>query len=91
MALILIMVCTGGMRSFWGPVYGALFIQVLSELLRINATLFAPVSTLLRDLLENRMVLFAVLVILLMRFHREGIDGLIKALWARVRRAWVAV
>lgn len=86
MALILIMVCTGGMRSFWGPVFGALFIHILSELLRINAGAFGKVSVLLRDLVENRMVLFAVLVILLMRFHREGLDGLARAAWARLRR-----
>ena len=86
MALILIMVCTGGMRSFWGPVFGALFIHVLSEALRINAGAFGRVSPLLRDLVENRMVLFAVLVILLMRFHREGIAGLLRTASARVRR-----
>jgi branched-chain amino acid transport system permease protein len=85
MALIIIMVCAGGMRSFWGPVFGALLIQVLSEALRINAGAFGRVSTLLRDLVENRMVLFAVLVILLMRFSREGIDGLVKSAWAKMR------
>ena len=40
MVLIIIMVCTGGMRSFWGPLLGALFMQILSESLRINAVYF---------------------------------------------------
>ncbi len=79
MALIIIMVCTGGMRSFWGPVIGALFIQVVSEMLRYSADLVQDVSTLARDFAENRMVIFAVLVILLMRFYREGIDGMLRA------------
>lgn len=83
MALIIIMVCTGGMRSFWGPVIGAMFIQILSELLRVNAAYFQGYATLIRDLAENRMVIFAVLVIVLMRFYRDGINGLMQALWRR--------
>ena len=79
MAMIIIMVCAGGMRSFWGPVIGALFIQVFSELLRVNAALFQDFSPIVRDFAENRMVIFAVLVILMMRFYREGIEGMIRA------------
>ncbi|MEE8303675.1 MAG: branched-chain amino acid ABC transporter permease [Candidatus Tectomicrobia bacterium] len=86
MALIIIMVCTGGMRSFWGPVIGAMFIQIFSELLRVNAAYFQGFSELIRDIAENRMVIFAVLVILLMRFYRDGINGFIHALWPYLRR-----
>jgi branched-chain amino acid transport system permease protein len=89
MALIIIMVCTGGMRSFWGPVIGAVFIQVFSELLRINASLFHNYSILVQDFAENRMVIFAVLVILLMRFYREGLEGMIRLVVPRVRRLFL--
>lgn len=86
MALIIIMVCTGGMRSFWGPVIGAMFIQILSELLRVNAAYFQGFSALIRDIAENRMVIFAVLVIVLMRFYREGINGLLQGVRRYLRR-----
>jgi branched-chain amino acid transport system permease protein len=86
MALIIIMVCTGGMRSFWGPVIGAMFIQIFSELLRVNAAYFQDYSVLIRDLAENRMVIFAVLVIVLMRFYRDGINGFFHALRPSLRR-----
>ncbi|MCH8884564.1 MAG: branched-chain amino acid ABC transporter permease, partial [SAR324 cluster bacterium] len=90
MALIIIMVCTGGMRSFWGPVIGALFIQVVSELLRYSADLVQDVSTLARDFAENRMVIFAVLVILLMRFYREGINGMLRAVTRLLTRGGIS-
>ncbi|MGQ4809785.1 hypothetical protein NKDENANG_03216 [Candidatus Entotheonellaceae bacterium PAL068K] len=86
MALIIIMVCTGGMRSFWGPVLGAMLIQTFSELLRVNAAYFQDYSVLIRNLAENRMVIFAVLVIVLMRFYRDGINGLFHALRLSMRR-----
>ena len=89
MALIIIMVCTGGMRSFWGPVIGALFIQVVSEMLRYSADVVQDVSTLARDFAENRMVIFAVLVILLMRFYREGIDGMLRAVTRLLTRGGI--
>ena len=34
MAILIIMVITGGLRTFAGPVIGAIFIEILSELLR---------------------------------------------------------
>ncbi len=86
MALIIIMVCTGGMRSFWGPVLGAMLIQIFSELLRVNAAYFQDYPVLIRNLAENRMVIFAVLVIVLMRFYRDGINGLFHALRLSMRR-----
>jgi branched-chain amino acid transport system permease protein len=71
MAIIIIMVITGGLRSFWGQVVGALFIQVLSEYLR--------------DYGEIRMVLFAVLVIVLLRLYQGGLFGLLQALTRQFR------
>jgi ABC-type branched-subunit amino acid transport system permease subunit len=74
------------MRSFWGPVIGAMFIQIVSELLRVNAAFFQGYAPFIRDLAENRMVIFALLVIVLMRFYRDGINGLLQAVWPSVRR-----
>jgi branched-chain amino acid transport system permease protein len=88
MALIIIMVCTGGMRSFWGPVIGAMFIQIVSELLRVNAVFFQGYAPFIRDLAENRMVIFALLVIVLMRFYRDGINGLLQTVWSSVRHSF---
>ena len=62
MAIIVIMVILGGLRTFWGPVVGAVFIEVLSEALR-------PWG-------ETRMVLFALLVILVARAYPAGLVGL---------------
>src|SRR6059036_2456932 len=61
-AIIVIMVILGGLRTFWGPVVGAVFIEVLSEALR-------PWG-------ETRMVLFALLVILVARAYPAGLVGL---------------
>ena len=72
MAIILVMVIAGGLRSFWGPVIGAMFIQVVSEALR--------------DYSEYRMVFFAVMVLVIMRLYREGLFGMMKAGIAKLRR-----
>ena len=37
MATVIIMVVTGGLRTFAGPSLGAVFIELLSELLRAGA------------------------------------------------------
>lgn len=71
MAIILIMVIAGGLRSFWGPALGAMFIQVVSEALR--------------DYSEYRMVLFAVMVIIIMRVYREGLFGMLRDGMAKLR------
>ena len=73
MAMIVIMVILGGLRTFWGPVVGAIFIEILSEGLR-------PWG-------EVRMVLFALLVILVARAYPAGLVGLTHALVGRLRRA----
>ena len=65
MAIIVIMVIIGGLRSFTGPILGAVFIEVLSELLRAWG--------------EARMVLFALLVIVVARAYPPGLVGICQA------------
>jgi branched-chain amino acid transport system permease protein len=72
MAVIIIMVIIGGLRSFWGPIIGAVFIEVISELLREYG--------------EIRMVLFALLVIAIMRLYRDGMLGMLQRLYKGLRR-----
>lgn len=72
MAFVVIAVVLGGFRTLWGPVVGAVVAQGLSEGLRFSA--------------ELRMVLFALLVIVLMRVYPSGLVGLVQALGARARR-----
>jgi branched-chain amino acid transport system permease protein len=69
MATIIIMVIVGGLRTFPGPVVGAVFIEVLSELLRGWG--------------EIRMVLFALLVLVIARLYPEGLVGLFRLLGRR--------
>src|SRR5215469_11181698 len=76
MAMIVIMVIVGGLRTFPGPIVGAVFIEVLSEMLRGWG--------------ETRMVLFALLVILVARAYPAVLAGVLGAaarrLAARVPR-----
>ena len=76
MAIVVIMVVVGGLRTFSGPVIGAIFIEVASELLRAWG--------------EIRMVLFALLVVVVMRAYPAGLVGIVSAvrvrLFARARR-----
>ncbi len=72
MAMIVIMVIVGGLRTFPGPVLGAVFIEVLSELLRAWG--------------EVRMVLFAALVILVARAYPAGLVGVIRGTGRRLAR-----
>jgi branched-chain amino acid transport system permease protein len=71
MATIIIMVVSGGLRTLPGPVLGAVFIELLSELLR-------PWG-------EIRMVLFALLVLLVVRAYPSGLLGLVRAVSGRWR------
>ena len=57
------MVIVGGLRTFFGPILGAVFIEVLSELLRGWG--------------EIRMVLFALLVIAVARLYPGGLVGML--------------
>ena len=70
MATIIIMVILGGLRTFAGPAVGAVFIELLSELLRGWG--------------EIRMVLFALLVIVVMRLYPTGLVGLLRVAGDRI-------
>jgi branched-chain amino acid transport system permease protein len=73
MAMVVIMVIVGGLRTFPGPIVGAIFIELLSELLRAWG--------------EIRMVLFALLVIVIARSYPAGLVGICQAMaWRLARR-----
>ncbi len=72
MATVVVMVIVGGLRTFPGPILGAVFIEVLSELLRAWG--------------EVRMVLYALLVIVVARAYPAGLQGVVLTLSAPVRR-----
>ncbi len=71
--LVISMVVIGGMGTLIGPIAGALLVYVATELLR--------------DVGGYHMVIFALLVILIARFFREGLWGLVTLARARLRRA----
>ena len=70
MATIIIMVIIGGLRTFAGPALGAMFIELSSELLRGWG--------------EIRMVLFALLVIVVVRLYPTGLVGLLRTAGQRL-------
>src|SRR5439155_1590326 len=70
MAIIVVMVIVGGLRTFAGPIVGAVFIEVLSEALRAWG--------------EVRMVLFALLVIVIARGYPNGLVGICHAAGRRL-------
>jgi branched-chain amino acid transport system permease protein len=70
MAMIVVMVIVGGLRTFAGPILGAVFIEGLSEALRAWG--------------EVRMVLFALLVILIARGYPNGLVGIFRAVGVRL-------
>jgi len=65
MAMIVIMVIVGGLRTFPGPILGAVFTELLFEWLRAWG--------------EVRMVLFALLVIVVARGYPAGLAGVFTA------------
>lgn len=69
MALIIIMVILGGQRTLQGPVIGAVVVEVVSEALRAYG--------------QIRMVLFALVVIGMMRLYPPGLAGMVGAVWQR--------
>ena len=73
MAMIVIMVIVGGLRTFAGPILGAVFIELLFEWLRAWG--------------EIRMVLFALLVIIVARAYPTGLAGLARTIATRSRHA----
>ena len=64
MAMIVIMVIVGGLRTFPGPILGAVFTELLFEWLRAWG--------------EVRMVVFALLVIAVARGYPAGLAGLVQ-------------
>lgn len=70
MAMVVVMVIVGGLRTFPGPILGAVFIEVLSELLRAWG--------------EVRMVLFALLVIVAARAYPAGLVGIFRSAGRRL-------
>ena len=66
MAVIVVMVIVGGLRTFPGPILGAVFIELLFEWLRAWG--------------EVRMVLFALLVIVVARAYPGGFAGIFRSL-----------
>jgi branched-chain amino acid transport system permease protein len=74
MAMIVIMVMVGGIRTFPGPIVGAIFIEIFAELLRTWG--------------EMRMVLFALLVMVVVRSYPAGLVGLCRTA-AQYLTRWV--
>lgn len=70
MAMVVIMVIVGGLRTLPGPILGAVFIEGLSEVLRAWG--------------EVRMVLFALLVIVVARGYPAGVVGIFRAATGRL-------
>jgi branched-chain amino acid transport system permease protein len=70
MAMIVIMVIVGGLRTFAGPILGAVFTELLFEWLRAWG--------------EVRMVLFALLVIVVARAYPGGLAGIVQSLARRI-------
>jgi len=72
MALIIIMVILGGQRTIAGPVLGALTVEVMSEALRAYG--------------QIRMVIFALVVLAVMRLYPPGLIGFVRAAAQLARR-----
>ena len=68
MAMIIIFVVIGGMRTLSGPITGTITVRVLMELLRKYS--------------EIRIVILSAIVILIMRFFRGGLTEFVKQLKA---------
>lgn len=72
MALIIIMVILGGQRTIAGPVLGAVTVEVVSEALRAYG--------------QIRMVIFALVVLAVMRLYPPGLVGVVRAAAQLARR-----
>ena len=70
MAMIVIMVIVGGLRTFAGPILGAVFTELAFEWLRAWG--------------EVRMVVFALLVIVVARVYPAGLAGVCRAIGLRL-------
>jgi branched-chain amino acid transport system permease protein len=83
MSLVVAMAVIGGVENFVAAAIGAIFIQILLELLRTSFVI-GPVEV---DMTLWRLVFFGVLLMITLRFFR---NGLIAPLIERMRRAGVA-
>jgi len=63
MTLLIAMTVLGGMGTFWGPVIGAVLLRIASEYLREYGMYHA--------------VIFATLIMIIIRFFRKGIYGIL--------------
>jgi branched-chain amino acid transport system permease protein len=73
MGKVVIMVTLGGLGSFIGPLIGAPLVEIVSEAAREYG--------------EWRMALYALVVIVIMRVHREGVVSLVRQLYTSLKRA----
>ena len=71
MGVVVAMAAIGGVGSLIGPAIGASFVELLSEQLRTYA--------------EWRFVIFGLLLVVIMRFYRNGLYGMLEALSRRLR------
>jgi branched-chain amino acid transport system permease protein len=76
MATIIIMVILGGQRTLAGPVAGALVVELVSEALRAYG--------------QIRMVMFALVVLGMMRLYPPGLIGMVRAAAERIAAGRVA-
>lgn len=72
MAMIIIFVVIGGMRTQPGPVVGAIAVRITMELLRGHS--------------EIRIILLSALVIIIMRFFNGGLMDLVRRVWKMIGR-----
>ena len=89
MSFVVIAVVLGGFRTLWGPVIGGLLAQGLSEALRsvpeVRTHFFGAEQVF--KLVEWRFIIFALLVILIVRFYPPGIMGFVYAMVERFQRS----
>jgi branched-chain amino acid transport system permease protein len=83
MSLVVAMAVIGGVENFFAAALGAILLQVLLELLRTSFSI-GPINV---DMTEWRFVVFGVLLMITLRFFR---NGLIAPIISYFRRAGVA-
>jgi len=69
MFLVLAMAVIGGLGTFVGPIVGALFLEVLSEYIRVYG--------------EFHVLIFGIVALLFARFAPQGIVGMLNEWWQR--------
>ena len=92
----MVLICIiGGIGTIVGPVVGAFVLTLLSETLRnptwlVQLGLFSedsPAIAFIQQRLSNTWALiYGVLVVVVILFAPDGILGVIRSLWARLRR-----